>query len=164
MHKVDFASARKDAEREGYIGGDYLKLTEGPNRMRLLSECIPHPGEYNGRRTFKWLCYVIDRSDGEVKPFFMAHTIYKAIEAFQMSEDYSFDGVPMPYDITVNAENAGTKEAKYSVVPARNNSEVTPQELTKFAQKKPLEELRAAIRGKSGGEPEKPFDPDEIPV
>lgn len=62
MTKVNFADARKRAESEGLLGaGSYLKLQEGDNKVRLMSECLEHPGEYQGKPTFKWLCYVLDR-------------------------------------------------------------------------------------------------------
>lgn len=175
MSRVDFAARRKEAEKEGYIsGGDRLKLQEGANRIRLVSECLPHPGEYQGRRTFKWLCYVIDRADGKAKPFFMPHTIYKQIEALQGSDDYGFEEVPMPYDVTINAKGAGTRDVEYSVVPARKNVALTGAELEQLRAMKPLEDLRAALRSKKGRDGdadqsrdlaslEETFDPDEVP-
>ncbi len=49
MTKVNFAEGRKKAESEGLLGsGGYLKLQEGENRVRLMSECLEHPGEYKG--------------------------------------------------------------------------------------------------------------------
>jgi hypothetical protein len=72
------------------VKGDYLKLQEGTNKVRSMSECLEHPGEVNGKPTFKWLCYVLHRKDGRIKPFFMADTIYK-----QMDPGYEFDEVPM---------------------------------------------------------------------
>src|SRR4051812_22107250 len=113
---VNFAERRKEAEDAGLVGGsDYLKLKEGDNRLRLMTECLPHAGTYQGKKNFKWLCYVIDRRDGKVKPFFMPHKIYKAIEALQMNPDYEFFDVPMPYDVTINAVKAGTKDVVYTV-------------------------------------------------
>lgn len=151
---VSFADRRKEAEKAGLLGsGDYLKLKEGANRMRLMSECLPHAGEYQGRKTFKWLCYVVDRVDGKVKPFFMPHTIYKQIESLQVSEDYAFADVPMPYDLTINAKGAGTKEVEYAVVPARKNTNITPGEMDDFDKCKPLKELQAALNDKKGAEP-----------
>lgn len=129
MVKVNFAASREKAEKEGLLGkGDYLKLQEGANKVRLMSECLEHPGEYQGKPTFKWLCYVLDRKDSKIKAFFMAHTTYKLIEALQQDSDYAFDEVPMPYDITVNAKVAGTKEVDYSVLPARLPVPLTPAE------------------------------------
>lgn len=146
MTKVNFADARKRAESEGLLGGgDYLKLQEGDNRMRVMSECLEHPGEFKGKPTFKWLLYVLDRRDGKLKPFFMAHSIFTQIEAFQNNPDYAFDEVPMPYDITVNAKGAGTKEVVYTVVPARTNSPLSEGEKALLAEAKPIRELQISL-------------------
>lgn len=143
---VDFGAALKRAEDAGLVGGgDYLKLKEGDNRLRLMSECLPHASEFQGKRNFKWLCYVLDRKDGKVKPFFMAHTIYKQIVALQQNPDYEFFDVPMPYDLTIHAIGAGTKEVKYTLMPARKNTAVTTEELAKLAAEKPLKELQAKL-------------------
>jgi hypothetical protein len=161
MTKVNFAEVRKRAEAEGLLGaGSYLKLQEGDNRVRLMSECLEHPSEYAGKPTFKWLCYVLDRRDGKIKPFFMANTIYKLIEALQLNPDYGFDEVPMPYDITINAKGAGTKDVVYSVIPARTNAPLTEGELAALQDIQPLRELQKAVYEASGGEqtPEKPAD------
>lgn len=166
---MSFADARKAAEREGMLGSsDYLKIKEGPNRIRIMTDFIPHPSEFKGKRTFKWLGYVIDRGDGQVKPYFMPHTIHKILEDLQSSEDYSFEEPPMPYDITITAKGAGTIDVEYSVMPAKKESPLTAEERNALDSKMPLEEIRAALRSKS--EPNKTethangFDPDEIPV
>jgi hypothetical protein len=170
VSRADFAANRKQAEREGAIpGGDYFKYREGKNVFRLLSDCLPHPGLYKGRRTFKWLCYVLDRDAGDVKVHFMPHTVYKAIEALQQTDDYAFDEVPMPYDLTVNAKNAGTKEVEYSVIPARVSKPLTAAEETMLATKKPLDELQAALKDKAREQqatdaPDAEHDESEIPA
>lgn len=175
MKKFDFDAARKQAEKEGQVGSsDIFKVKEGDNRVRVMSELLPHRSTFKGEPNFKWLCYVLDRRDSLIKPYFMPHGISKFIGALQQSEDYSFDSVPMPYDITIHADGAGTKEVKYSVVPARTNTPVTPAELNELDKKKPLKELQAILRAKdaerngdtSDGEPVAAggrFDPDEIP-
>src|SRR5262245_28795709 len=146
---MNFAERRKQAEDAGLLGsGDYLKLREGANRMRLVSECLPHQGEYKGTKNFKWLCYVIDRTDGKAKPFFMPHTIYKQIEALQMNPDYGFEDVPMPYDLTVNAKGAGTKEVEYSVIPARKETPITALESLEIGKLKSLGDLQKALQEK----------------
>jgi hypothetical protein len=146
MTKVNFAEARKEAQKKGLLGkGDYLKLQEGANKVRLMSECLGHPGEFNGRPTFKWLCYVLDREDGKIKPFFMADKIYKQIQALQTDPEYAFDEVPMPYDITINAEGAGTKEVTYVVTAARQNTPLTPAEKALLRGMKPIQELQDAL-------------------
>lgn len=141
-----FGANRKDAEDAGLVGGGgFYKLKEGDNRFRLMSECLPHRSTFQGKPKFKWLCYVLDRRDGEIRPFFMAHKIYKAIEALQVNEDYAFAEVPMPYDLTVHAKKAGTKDVEYTLMPARRETPLTADEIEKFDAQKPLAELKAAI-------------------
>lgn len=151
MTKVSFADNRKKAQEAGLLGGgNYLKLQEGENRLRLVSECLEHPGEYNGRPTFKWLCYVIDRKDGKIKPFFMPDTIYKQIMGYQLNPEYTFDEVPMPYDITITAIGAGTKEVDYSTQAARTNTPLTAAELALLRGTQPIRELQVALREEDG--------------
>lgn len=167
---VDFGAALKKAEDDGLISsGDYLKLKEGDNRLRLMSECVPHKGEYQGKPNFKWLCYVLDRKDGQIKPFFMPHTIYKQIVALQTNPDYEFFDVPMPYDVTIHAAGAGTKEVKYTLLPARKNSEVNADEMALLRAAKPLAELKKKLDEKRAAsakpavvdERDTEFDPTE---
>lgn len=146
---MNFAERRKEAEKSGMLNsGDYFKVKDGDNRLRLMSECIPHPSTYKGTKTFKWLCYVVDRRDGKVKPFFMPHTVYKQIEALQLDEDYNFADVPMPYDISIKAEKAGTKDVNYTVV-ARKHAPVNPDEIAQLRSLKTLEALKAALDEKN---------------
>lgn len=169
MPKVSFASNRRAAETAGLIGGgDYFKLAEGDNRVRLMSVCLPHKSAYNGKPTFKWLCYVIDRRDGKIKTFFMPHTIYKSIEALQANPDYEFDEVPMPYDMTIHAKGAKTKDVEYSIIPARKETPLTKEELAELASLTAIEEVQEALyekanaKGPEGDEPPAYTD-DEAP-
>jgi hypothetical protein len=147
--KVDFGAQRKQAEDAGMLGGGgFYKLKEGDNRIRLASICLPHTSDFNGKKSFKWLCYVIDRRDGAVKPFFMSHMVYKAIEALQSNPDYFFEEVPMPYDLTIHAKGAGTIDVEYSLIPARKEVPLTEDEQAAIHQAKPLAELQQAILDK----------------
>lgn len=159
---VDFGAARKAAEAAGLLGsGDYFKLKEGSNRIRLMSMCLPHPGEYQGKKNFKWLCYVLDRRDGKPKPYFMQHTVYKQIEALQTNEDYCFASVPMPYDITINAKAAGTIDAEYTVIPSPKLIPITATEAAEYAALKPLGELQTMLN--KAKEESKPTDKKHEP-
>jgi len=158
--KADFAARRKQAEDAGLLGGGgFYKYKDGDNRIRLMSECLPHTSEYQGTRSFKWLCYILDRRDGKVKPHFMPHKIYKAIEALQTSEDYAFVEVPMPYDLTIHAKGAGTKEVEYTLMPARKETPVTEDEERDLYKQKPLEELQAALKEKQAKGKSQPASP-----
>ena len=168
---TSLADQRKAAEKEGLIGSsDYLKIKEGQNRIRIMSDGLPHPGEFKGKRTFKWLFYVIDRTDGNLKPYFMPNRVFDMVADLQGDEEYAFEGMPMPYDVVVNAKNAGTIDVEYTVVP-RKASALTADERNRIDAAKPLKELQQQIRAKSDGQPAAPrdddsqrFDPDEIPV
>jgi hypothetical protein len=87
MEKLfSFSSAREQAEKEFGLGkGEYLKLKEGNNTIRLMSQCVGYESSHNGRKNFKWVCWVIDRTDNVIKPFFMPHSIYTDIEAYLLN-------------------------------------------------------------------------------
>lgn len=95
----------------------------------------------------KWSCWAIDRVESEKqnKPVFviidLPSTIAKAIREMMDSEEYQFTDFPMPYDITVKAENAGTTAVNYTIMGARTNSEVTEQESEEFAKLTPIDQI-----------------------
>ena len=96
MQKFNFSEQYKEADKKYNLGkGEYFKVQEGMNKVRLVSICLPHQSEYKGQPTFKWLCQVIDRKDNVVKPYFMPVRIYKDIEALQLSDDFGFEGIPI---------------------------------------------------------------------
>lgn len=176
MPKVNFGASREAAEKSGALSsGDRFKIKEGPNRVRLMSEFLPHTSYFKaspqavGQRRFQWIGYILDRVDGQVKTFFMPHTIHKFIEDLQQDSDWSFDEVPLPYDVTINAKNAGTKEVEYSVTPSPKRVPATPAELAALAEKKPIAEVQKTIYDKQNIEDttramESAFDPDELPA
>lgn len=154
-----FSASREKAEREFGLGkGEYLKLQEGANRIRLVSECIGYESSFQGRKYFKWVCWVIDRADGVVKPFFMPHTIYKSIEALQIDPDYAFKSVPMPYDIKINAKGAGTKEVDYQVIASPNRTALTDKEIENISARIDIREFVEKLKEKSGEQAPIPTD------
>lgn len=169
MPAFDFNKTYEQAEKKYNLGkGDYFKPTEGGNRIRLLSACLPHESVFNGKKTFKWLCQVLDRKDGQIKPYFMPNTIYKMIADLQMDPDYAFTEVPMPYDVTINATGAGSKEVKYSVFPARENVALTVEEQNALTAAPSITELQQKIRESEDKKDEasQPVEdiPDDIPT
>lgn len=145
--KFDLNANREEVEKTYNLGkGEYFKVKDGDNKIRLVSALLPHPGEYQGKPNFKWLCQVIDLSDGKVKPYFMPDKIYKNICDLQMDEDYAFDEVPMPYNINIKAENAGKLEVKYSVIPSPKRIALTPEQLQAINEAPTVQELQKKIR------------------
>jgi len=130
----------KKAEKEYGLGGGFFKVQEGDNKIRILTQFRALEEEYTNKKgetskSVKFYCHVIDRSNGSIKLGAFPYSIMKAVASLQMNDDYSFADMPMPYDITINAVGAGTMAVKYSVMPARNNVELTAEE------KKALESL-----------------------
>lgn len=165
MKNFNFGVNYKKAEKEYNLGkGEYFKLQEGQNKIRLISECLPHESEYQGKKNFKWLSQVLDRKDGKIKPFFMPNTIYRHIESLQQSEDYSFDGVPMPYDITITAIGAGTKEVKYTTTPARANTPLSEEEQIAIEEVPTIQELQNKVKINEGKKETKVEEEDGIDI
>jgi hypothetical protein len=128
MTKFNFGEAMEKAEKDFGLGGDYFKVKDGDNKIRLLTPFIPHQSEFKGQVNVKFVAFIWDYKDSKVKPYFMPRTIVDEIAALQSNPEYAFDELPMPYDITISAKNAGTKEVKYSVVAARQNTGLTSEQ------------------------------------
>jgi len=169
MANFNFSKAREEAEDKYNLGkGQYFKVKEGINRIRLISECLPHASDYQGKPTFKWLCQVIDRRDGKLKPYFMPDKVYKGIMNLQLDEEYSFDGVPMPYDLNIQTVNAGKMDVIYTVIPAKNNVALTEEEQKLIKESPSVRELQAKVRENDGKKEEgsasvENVNVDEIP-
>lgn len=167
---IDLAANMDQAQKEGKLGtGSTFKFKEGPNRMRIVDGFLPHNDVFAGKPTFKWLTRIIDRRDGTVKLFFMGHTVYKQLAALQQDKESGtdFTELPMPYDINVNAVGAGTMEAKYTVIAARQSTPLTRAEEDAIDKEDALEKVQEAIRAKKDAAPTPAaapgFDPDEVP-
>jgi hypothetical protein len=59
----------------------------------------------------------------------------------------------MPYDITIMAKGAGTKDVEYTVVGARQNTPLTDDEAKAFEGKPSIDEVIEKLREKQGSEP-----------
>lgn len=150
MTEFDFLATEEVAQKEYNLGkGQYYKVQNGDNKVRLVSACLPHDGEYQGKPNFKWLCQILDRRDGQVKPYFMPHKVYEQIRDFQLDEEYRFKTVPMPYDINIKTEDAGVKTAKYQVIPARTSTELTAEEQNLITSAPSVKELQEKVREKA---------------
>jgi len=44
----------------------------------------------------KFVCWIIDRRDNQIKLYFMPTTVLNAVGGLQMSDDFGFEDVPMP--------------------------------------------------------------------
>lgn len=130
----------------------------------------------------KWEVWAIVRGDskkGTTDKFAIVDLPYglaKEIKGYMMPEsEYHFETFPMPFDIKVIAEDAGTMKVKYSIQPARKNTDVTESELKELAEKMTIETIiekqkeksRAKFEGSSSSSkidyPADDINPDDIP-
>jgi hypothetical protein len=128
----------------GLGSGEKFKVVEGKNSIRILSEPRVVRSTYQGQPNTKFLAWVIDRADGAIKLYFMPKTVLEAISALEEDEQFGFNGLPMPYDLSINARGAGTKDVVYNVLPGKPGA-LTPAELEEFKAKKPIDEVVARL-------------------
>lgn len=160
------------------IGGsasEFWKPTEGANKLRILATPMITVSRYKfgvcyegaeyckkenllpkEALSYKWLTWIIDRADGNQKLYNIPFSVTKMITSLKTNEEYFFEDFPMPYDITLNVNGAGTKEVKYSVVPSRKESPITAEENELFSTQTSVEDVIAAMKEKArkahGGE------------
>ena len=150
------------------MGGNWLTLKEGDNKIRLVSDCADYGNHFNpatqksviciGKEhcemckqgiepSVQFLAWVIDRVDGKVKLFRFGYKIYKQIIAYKNNPDYVFEEIP-EYDITITRTGTG-KQSDYVVVPARHNTPLIDEEIEKITEKvKDLNEIIENMKAK----------------
>lgn len=152
----------------GNGGGDWFKVKEGSNRIRVIStptlmiSRYKHGICYDGaeyckkenlakdeKLQYKYLTWIIDRADAKVKLYSMPFSIAQSIVSFKANEEYAFLDFPMPYDLTIEVVGAGTKEVKYSLVPARKETPLTQEELAVLDKESTVEEVLQAMKDKA---------------
>ncbi len=151
--------AKQDAKSENaQVRGGWFKFKEGKNRLRVLvnPEVIYEDFKlgmcYTDCRfkgSIKYLAYVWDYADGSVKLMKIPFSIFNWIAAQETDEDWNFQGFPMPYDITITAENAGTKEVKYSTTPSPKREPMSEEVLADVKRRKLVAEIIAGLKEKN---------------
>jgi hypothetical protein len=134
-----------------------FKVKEGTNKIRVCSELIFHESVYNGTATKKFVCWVIDRADKKVKPYFAPYTIVKTLSKYQQDEEYAWEDFPMTRDLIIDAKDAGTKEVDYQCHLSLKESPLTEIEKADLEQKGSIEDFIEKIKEKQGKEP--PVEP-----
>lgn len=150
----------------------FFKIEEGDNKIRILSPSISIAQHFQGKKErpaicggdncsfnhkesppqIKWLVYLWDYKDNKVKLARLPYTVIKAIAGFQQNPEYAFEDVPMPYDVTIQAKGAGTKEVAYTIIPARQNSPVSEEALNDLAGRKNILEVVDSMKNKAAKE------------
>lgn len=126
----------------------------------------------------KWVVWAIDRATKDFVILELPTTVAEDLRNYKSSEDYKFEGWPMPYDVTVVATGkVGTVDVKYKLHPARKESPVTEEELNALEKKVPIPQIFERIKAKQKAKvegvevdesatieyPEESIDPNSIP-
>ena len=156
-----------DVEKQYGMGGNWLKLKGGENKIRLVSEFEVYGNHFDGKKGIicigkdkgctecakksdvkaQALGWVIDRTDGKVKLFRMPYSVFKKIGELQMQEEYQFETVPN-YDITITKTGEGM-ETRYSVIASRKDTDITGSEMEAINKTvKPVSEVIENMKSK----------------
>jgi len=154
-------------------GDDFYKMKVGANKMRILTQFervnslfqgefpnskyvgkvadtyVPKAGEKVNLQGWAW---IIDRETGELKIGQFGKAILTQITALKNNPEYAFESFPMPYDIVIN--NTGEGANRYSITPARQNTDITAEEMEALNKKKTVADIILAMENKQS----KPVD------
>ena len=163
-----YAESLQKAEQEYNIGKGEgkFKFVDGDNKIRIMSHSPALQSEYKGEKRVKFITWVWDYSSNALKLAFFPYSIVKAIAQFESDPEYSFEAIPMPYDLNIKVKNAGTKEVEYIVLPARSESPVPEAATAALEKEKTIEEVRRAIIDKQSSNevPPVPAADEEVTV
>lgn len=159
MSYADKVAQELEANKEHIASSasDWFKFKEGMNIIRILAEPAPmfedfkmgicyHDCGFQGSP--KFLAHILDKSDGKIKLMKLPNVINEAIIGFEKSSRFTFDGFPMPYDLEINAKNAGTKEVVYTVLPGAEE-EISTDVLVDLEKKKTTAEIIELLKAKN---------------
>lgn len=171
----DFENSVDEVRKEVESGG-WFKVEEGDNRMRILVEPVHTVSRYGkgicykdcgycsadalekdkdkdgkpARLTHKYVTWIYDYKSESIKLYSIPFVMSKQIADYKRDETngYDFDEFPMPYDITVNAKNAGKKEVEYTLKPSRENTDVPEEGLDALKKESTVEQVIQSMKDK----------------
>jgi hypothetical protein len=162
---ASFSEALKQAG-----GTDAFKFQEGDNKLRIVSgseylETLFINEQTKEERTSKkFVTWVLDRRDKALKLAYFPYAIAKAIAALEADPEYAFKGYPMPFDINVTAEKAGTKDVKYNVIPSRSNTPLSAEEQKAVAALELIEDVGHRLREDEKKKQQARFDANPVAI
>ena len=167
---TNFDSMFQEVEERTSSESDFFVIKTGKNTVRILSDFVKvenvFKGEYpnskyqgiktpertlesDEKSTLQGWAWLLDRATGEVKIGQFGSSILKALGGLKNDPEYAFTSFPMPYDITIT--NTGEGANRYSIIAARQNTEVKEEEMTLLNKKKTIADIVGAIVDKQSG-------------
>lgn len=126
------AKVFKAADEKGLKNGS-------PERKKFL-KANGYDKQPYGKLKNKYIIHVIDRADGRLKLLDAGAGIFEELKKYAMNEEY---GDLREYDVTITRKGTGWMDTEYSVMPARNSTPRTPEEIKLYEEKKvDLHELK----------------------
>ena len=175
---MSFDQSFEQASKEVGGGSQFWKPEDGDNRFRVLAEPVinvsvynpatkksqacyegaeyctdAYMSEHNLKKSVKFLAWIL--VSDELKLYNMPYSVAKQLSAYKHDDKdgYGFDSFPMPYDVTLKVVNASTKEVEYTLVAARQNTEVDEKWTTQLEEKeKSPTEIVEAMHSKARGD------------
>lgn len=126
---------------------DFMNLKQGENKLRIVSEFETFQAEFQGKLKDRFMCYVIDRTDGQIKPFTTGASVFKQMGEHSVSSEYGFTDLP-PYDVIIKKTGEGL-DTEYLVTPARQDTPLTDEEKKNISELKPISEIIDAMLKKN---------------
>ncbi len=136
-------------EYKSYVksSGDFMTLKQGENKVRVVSEFEPFESEFQGKMKTRFMGYVIDRTDGLIKPLTIGSQIFGQLGVLSLSSEYNFDNLP-PYDVIIKKSGDGI-DTEYTVLAARQNTELTEAENLLIKDLKPISDIVESMQKKN---------------
>lgn len=152
---------------------DFFKFQVGDTKLRVMTEPVPvrqyfKDGKYHyvddsyrgpEKASVQAWAWCVVRGQG-MKIVKFPYSLVKEVQKLMANDEYSFEGFPMPYDLTITATGEGV-ERRYALTPARKNTDVTEEEKEDLRLKTPIADIIGRIREKAGLPAKKP--PVEYP-
>jgi len=162
-----------------------LKVERGTTKIRVLAcasePTVKHfvegkPVECTGPKncqnhkekiSVKYKTYVLVRPGNEIQTWDMPRAVFNALGNLQMTPDWEFDGLPMPYDVSVTYDPDASPNDKYKTLPSPKREEVPAEVLAELGAKEPLSDVKEVgdeeIPVVNDDYDEKRISPDEVP-
>lgn len=164
MTKIDLNNLEQEE-----TGSDFHRLETGDTKIRVLTDFVEvkqvwegvYPnskplgmlrkgqtlGSGQSVKTSGWAWTIVrgEKSD-TMKIITFPMSIISKLANLKKSDDYAWEDMPMPYDVTIH--NTGEGGDRYSITPARQNTELTEEELADLEAKNSIEEIVEKIKDK----------------
>lgn len=132
-------------------GNSYLKTPVGATKFRLLSIPEKFFKDFEGKRQYvteegaksnpeakiRWSSWVIDRADGVIKKWETSSGVVRDIIALANNPEYAFTETP-PYDMIITRVGTTMNDTRYTITPARANTEITAVERLEIEKLVPM--------------------------